>query len=77
MILILSRNIELNPWLTNRYQIKTESFEFFNNKGLRFMHLNIFSLLNKIDELYFIARSSNVSVIGLTEIKLDNISLLY
>ena len=77
MILILSRNIELNPGLANRYQIKTESFEFFNNKGLRFMHLNIFSLLNKIDELYFIARSSNVSVIGLTEIKLDNISLLY
>ena len=36
------------------------------------MHLNINDLRNKIDELGYIARSSNTSVIGTTETKLDN-----
>ena len=36
------------------------------------MHLNINGLLNKIDELRYIARSSNAAVIGITETKLDN-----
>ena len=46
MILIFPGNIELNPGLLNRHQIKKENFEVFNNKGLHFMHLNINSLLN-------------------------------
>ena len=53
-------------------QIKKEDFEVFNNKGLHFMHLNINGLLNKIDELRYIARSSNAAVIGITETKLGN-----
>ena len=36
------------------------------------MHLNINGLLNKIDELRHIARSSSATVIGITETKLDN-----
>ena len=36
------------------------------------MHLNINGLLNKIDELRYIARSSNAAVIGITETKLGN-----
>ena len=36
------------------------------------MHLNINGLLNKIDELRYIARSSNATVIGITETRLDN-----
>ena len=36
------------------------------------MHLNINGLHNKIDELRYIARSCNTSVIGITETKLDN-----
>ena len=72
MILILSGDIELNPGPVDRNQIKKEDFEVFNNKGLHFMHLNINGLLNKIDELRYIARSSNAAVIGITETKLDN-----
>ena len=34
------------------------------------MHLNINGLLNKIDELHYIAWSSNAAVIGITETKL-------
>ena len=72
MILILSGDIELNPGPVNRHQTKKEDFEVFNNKGLHFMHLNINSLLNKIDELRYIASSSNAAVIGITETKLDD-----
>ena len=36
------------------------------------MHLNINGLLNKIDELLYIARSSIAAVIGITETRLDN-----
>ena len=72
MILILSGDIELNPGPADTNQIIKEDFEVFNNKGLHFMHLNINGLLNKIDELRYIARSSNAAVIGITETKLDN-----
>ena len=53
-------------------QIKKEDFKVFKNKGLHFMYLNINGLLNKIDELHYITRSSNAAVIGITETKLDN-----
>ena len=36
------------------------------------MHVNINGLLNKIDELRYIARSSNTSATGITETKWDN-----
>ena len=36
------------------------------------MHLNINSVLNKIDELRYIASSSNAGVIGITGTKLDD-----
>ena len=72
MILVLSGDIELNPGTVDRNQIKKEDFEVFNNKGLHFMHLNINGLLNEIDELCYIARSSNAAIIGITETKLGN-----
>ena len=71
IILILSGDIELNPGPVDRNQIKKEDFEVFNNKGLHFMHLNISSLLNEIDELGHFARSSNAAIIGITGTKVD------
>ena len=65
MILILSGDIELNSGPVNKYQIEKENLEAFNNKELYFLHLNINNLLNKIDELNYIASSSNVAVIGI------------
>ena len=41
------------------------------SKGLHLIHLNINSLLPKIDELRYIANSSNVPVIGISKSKLD------
>ena len=51
----------------------TEDFMWnpFRKRGLHFLHLNINSLLPKIDEVRLIAKNSNAAVIGITESKLD------
>ena len=40
------------------------------NRGLHFIHLNINSLLSKIEELRYIAKSTYATVIGICECKL-------
>ena len=44
----------------------------FKAGGLHFIHININSLLPKIEELCHIACLSNAVVIGISESKLDN-----
>ena len=46
--------------------------EVFSRKSLHILHLNINSLLPKIDEIRFIAKQSNASTIGISESKLDS-----
>ena len=70
VLLILSGDI--NPGPANRHQIKDHKFEVFTRKGLPFIHLNINSLLPKIDELRYITKNANAAVIGISETKLDN-----
>ena len=72
MALLLSGDINLNPGPVTRHQLKDPKFEAFNNKGLQLIHLNINSLVPKIDKLCNIAKFSNAAVIGITETKLDN-----
>ena len=45
----------------------------FKKRGLHFLHININSILSKIDELRHIAKLSNASVIGVSESKLDDV----
>ena len=40
-------------------------------KFIHFIYFNIISLLSKIEELRYIAKSANVDVIGICESKLD------
>lgn len=47
-------------------------FQCFQSKGLHFIHLNVRSLLPKIDELKIIARKSKGAVISITETWLDD-----
>ena len=49
--LLLSGDINLNPGPITRRQLNDPKFEAFNNTGLHLIHLNINSLLPKIDEL--------------------------
>ena len=44
----------------------------FKKKVLHFVHININSLLLKINELRYLAKSSNASIVGIIETKLDN-----
>ena len=53
----------------------TDNWNVFNKRGLHFIHLNINSVLSKIDELRIIANKSKDSVIGITESKLDKMVL--
>ena len=72
MTLLLSGDIKLNPGLVTRHQLNNPKFEAFNNKGLHLIHLNVNSLLPKIDELHNIAKCSDAAVNEITETKLDN-----
>ena len=71
-ILLLSGDISLNPGPTQVSQLNNETWSPFKKRGLHFLHLNINSLLPKIDELRNIASTSKVTIIGLSETKLDN-----
>ena len=43
----------------------------FQKRGLHFIHLNVNSLLSKIEEMRQIAKASNAAVIGVSESKLE------
>ena len=47
------------------------TWKSFESKGLHFIHLNINSLLDKIDQLRFVAEKSKPTIIGITESKID------
>ena len=72
MALLMSGDINLNAGTVAIHQLNDPKFELFNNKELHLIHLNINSLLSKIDELRNIAKCSFAAVIGITETKLDN-----
>ena len=64
LLLLLSGDISLNPGLPHNNQLQTQSeWSVFNSRGLHFIHINVNSLLPKIDEL---------AVIGISESKLDD-----
>ena len=48
------------------------SYDCFKQRGLHFLHLNINSVLTKIDQVRIIAQKTNVAVFGLSESKIDN-----
>ena len=71
--LLLLGGIILNPGPFHNLQpLDHEEWNSFKYRGLHFLHLNINSLLLKIDELRHIARLTNAAVIGISESKLDD-----
>ena len=73
LLLSLSSVISLNPGLFHNLQpLDQNEWDIFKNRGLHFLHLNIHSLLPKIDELRHIARLTNAAVIRISESKLDD-----
>ena len=50
--------------------MENDQWKTFNKRGLHLIHLNINSVLSKIDELCETAKKTRTTVIGLTETKL-------
>ena len=67
MELLLSGDINLNLGSAARHELNNPKFEAFY-----LIHLNVNSLLPKIDELRNIAKSSKAAVMGITETKSGN-----
>ena len=58
--------------LSNPQLFKQEEWQAFSNRGPHIIHLNINSLLPKIDELRDIAKRTKTAVIGISESALDS-----
>ena len=73
MLLLLSEDISLNQGPINgSRQHNYDQWAVFKNTGLPFVHININSLLPKIEELRYIAKLSEAAVICISESKLDD-----
>ena len=62
MLLLLSRDISLNPGPTP-ISVSQSFWKPFENKGLHFLHLNINSILLKVDELETMAGNTKVAIL--------------
>ena len=73
LLRLLSGDISLNRGPINgSQQHNYDQRAVFKKRGLHFLHININSLLPKIDELRYIAKLSEAAVIGISESKLDD-----
>ena len=73
MLLLLSGDISLNPGPINgSQQDNNDQWAAFKKRDFHFVHININSLLQKMDELQYIAKLSEAAVIGISESKLDD-----
>ena len=57
------------------FVVSNDAWNVFQKRGIYFIHLKINSILPRIDEIHYIAKLTNATVIGLSETKLDNIGL--
>ena len=72
LLLLLSGSISLNPGPVHQDTMQClNEWNVFRNRGIHFIHLNINSLLSKIEELRYIAKCTNAVVIGICKSKLD------
>ena len=72
LLILLSGDISLNPGPNHQHKPQClNEWNIFKSRGLHFIHLNINSLLTKIEELRIIAKPTNAAIIGISESKLD------
>ena len=68
-----SGDTSLNPGPINgSQQYNNDQWAVFKKRDLHFVHININSLLPKIDELKYIGKLSEAAVIGISESNLDD-----
>ena len=71
IILLLSGDVEVQPGPNYYCEENCKLCNLFKGRGIHLIHLNINSLLPKIDEVRQIAKCSKANIIGITETKLD------
>ena len=72
LLILISGDISLNPGPNHQHKLqRLNKWNIFKSKCLHFIHLNINSLLPKIEELRIIAKSTNATIISISESKLD------
>ena len=72
-LLLLSGDISLNPGPVQiSLAVTVNIWEWLNKKGLHFLHININSLLPKIDELKCIANKTKAAIMVIAESKRDH-----
>ena len=71
--LLLSGDVSLNPGPVQKSSaVNTNIWKPLNRRYLHFLHININSLLKKIDKLRCIINKTKAAIIGITEKKLDH-----
>ena len=76
LLVLLSGDISLNPVPNHQHKLQCfNKWNIFKSRGLQFIHLNINSLLPKIEKLRIIAKSTNAAIIGISESILDEFVL--
>ena len=72
ILLVFVGDISLNPGpIYNNQSLHSNEWNVFRSKEIHLIHLNVNSLLPKIDEIHYIAERTKAAVIGITEYKLD------
>ena len=72
LLFLLSGDISLNPGPFSNPRLFKEEWRAFSNRAPHLIHLNINSLMSKIDEMRDIAKRTKAAVIGISESKLDS-----
>ena len=72
LLILLSGDISLNPGPNPQHKLPClNKWNIFKSRGLHFIPLSIKSLLLKIEELRIMAQSTNATIIGISESKLN------
>ena len=69
--ILLSGDVSLNPGPSQYLPDSDDKFEPFSKHSLHFFHINVNSLLSKIDELRDVGHTKP-AILGITESKLDS-----
>ena len=72
LLILLSGDVSLNPGPSQYLPDNDDKFEHFRKRGLHFLHINVNSLLSKIDELRDVVGHTKPAILGITESKLDS-----
>ena len=78
LLLLLFGDTSYSPGtFHNHLQLGHDEWNIFKHRGLHYLHFNINSLLQRIDELRPTAKLTNGAVTGISEFNLDNFGLTF